>query len=130
MKLVFCAKCYDVLKFTTPPEAPRTCGCGESAGAYLTGDKDETRSVITGKYAQVIAIGNEVLWRVMQRVVPAKPDNPGLDHYVGVDDYYVPQNQIHAWVYGPNAREVTRNTTLATPKTESDTTELRKAKSM
>ena len=117
MKLIFCARCRDVLKMT-PPTATRTCLCGRSSGHYLTNDPDETRSVISGP-ARVIAIDNTTLYPIMLRVCAERADNIGLDRYVGRDDYWLKENELNAWVFGPNAQEVTRNTTAKTPRTVS-----------
>jgi hypothetical protein len=118
MKLVFCANCRDVLKLTSPA-IKRSCVCGKSSGHYMTDDPGEPRSVILGDYAHVIAISNDSLIPIVMRVSNERPDNAGKDHYVGVDDYWLERNTLAAWVYGPNARELTRNTTLKTPITTS-----------
>ena len=118
MKLVLCVFCRDVVKMT-PPAVRRKCLCGRSSGYYLTDNPADPRSVVEGEHAQIIAISNTSLFRIVRRVVKGKPDNFGRDHYVGRDDYWLKRNTLDAWVYGPNAREVTRNTTVRTPITES-----------
>ena len=119
MKLVFCANCRDVLKMQSPKAKRRTCACGACSGWYLTDDPAEPRAVVHGNYAQVIAISNDSLFPAIYRVATERAGNIGRDHYTTKDDYCLAANQIEAWVYGPNALEVTRNSTLKTKRTES-----------
>ncbi len=121
MKLLFCAYCRDVLKLQSPAMKKRTCACGRSAGHYLTTDPADARAVVTGDYVQVIAIANDSLLRVSYGVAVERPRNLGLDRYTTKDDYWLEQHEIAAWMYGPNALEVTRNTTAKTPRSISPT---------
>lgn len=119
MKLLFCANCRDVLKLQSPKAKRRTCACGACSGWYLTDDPAEPRAVVKGDYVQVIALSNDSLFPTIYRVATERPRNLGCDRYTAKDDYCLAANQIDAWVYGPNALEVTRNTTMKTPRTES-----------
>lgn len=119
MKLLLCTNCRDVLKLQSPKAKRRTCACGACSGWYLTADPTEPRAVVRGDYAQVIALSNDSLFPAIYRVATERPRNLGLDRYTTKDDYCLAANQIQAWVYGPNALEVTRNTTMKTPRTES-----------
>lgn len=109
MKLLFCPHCCDFV--TLRDDRDRTCECGKCHGHYITSDPEGTKSVVAGPNVQVIGIGNPSFIPVMRRAVAAVPDDPPDDR----KDYQRAENFFDAWVFGPNALAVTKQTSERGP---------------
>lgn len=102
MKLLFCPYCVDfvVLRYGYD----RSCECTRCKGHYIMGDPEQTHAVVSGPQVQVIGIENLSFMSKIKRVVSQMPTSDGRD------DYKLPQNFFKAWIFGPNALKVTKDT--------------------
>ena len=95
MKLLYCPQCGDLVALRAKN---RTCACGHASGQYL----GRTKAVVRGKDVQVLALANDRFDTLMKQAVRATPTTSG-------DDYRLPENELTAWIFGPNALAVTRD---------------------
>lgn len=109
MKLLLCPHCLDFVNLRVGRE--RSCECGKCCGHYIMSDPTRTKAVVTGPNVQVIGIDNLTFIPVLQRALKARPDDPPDDE----KDYWLKANEFQAWVFGPNALQVTKATTEHNP---------------
>ena len=95
MKLLYCPQCGDLVALRAKT---RTCACGHASGQYL----GRTKAVVRGKDVQVLALASDRFDTLMKQAVRAKPTTSG-------DDYRLAENELTAWIFGPNALAVTRD---------------------
>lgn len=97
VKLLYCPACADCV--TLLQDVERSCFCGACRGRYVGIEK----AVVSGADVQVIGIDNLQFEPIVRRALVAKPGTPA-------DDYDLKSNTFRAWMFGPNALQVTKET--------------------
>jgi hypothetical protein len=108
MKLLYCPGCGDCV---TMKETERSCLCGACAGRYV----GNTKMVVRGPDVQVLAFANDKFMKVLQRALEAQRHAKARTSIAPEaaqpnDDYHLRENNFSAWVFGPNALAVTKDT--------------------